>query len=270
MPGSGSVLPLAAPATGDHFKIPVVHEDDRLLAVNKPARLLSCPDRYDRNRPNLMRMLLDGVAAGKGWARERGLTYIANVHRLDFETTGVLLLVKDREALVKLANHFGSEIPKKTYVALVCGDPSEEAFTVDASLAPDAHEPGRMRWSRHGKKSRTDFEVIERFGGTTLIACHPITGRTHQIRVHLAGAGFPIYGDELYGGPSLYLSQIKRRFKFRPSEVERPLTPTLALHAWKLSVPHPTTGAAVMIEAPWPKPLEAAVRQLRLHSGFAR
>lgn len=266
MSAEGRVIPLSAPAAGEHFKIPVLFEDAWLLAVDKPARLLTSPDRYDPNRPNLMRMLLDAVAAGKPWARERGLTYVANVHRLDFETTGVLLLTKDRESLVTMANHFGSEIPRKTYIALVRGQPPKDEFVVDARLAPDARQPGLMRWARDGKKSLTRFVVAERFDGVTLLECHPATGRTHQIRVHLSGAGWPIYGDEAYGGSRLYLSQIKRGYRHKGLVEERSLTPTLALHAWRLEVPHPVTGAILTIEAPWPKALAVAVKQLRQYA----
>ena len=121
MSAASPVIKLSSPATQEYWEIPVLFEDAHLLAIDKPARLLTSPDRYDPSRPNLMRLLLDAVAAGKPWAKERGLTYIANAHRLDFETTGILLLSKDRPALVTLANHFGSEVPKKTYVALVHG-----------------------------------------------------------------------------------------------------------------------------------------------------
>jgi 23S rRNA pseudouridine1911/1915/1917 synthase len=267
MTASGPTIKLSAPATGEFWEIPVLFEDEHLLAVAKPARLLSSPDRYDAARPNLMRLLHDAVAAGKPWARERGLNYLANAHRLDFETTGVFLLAKHREALVVLANDFGSGIPQKTYLALVEGSPPEDRFSVDVKLAQDEVHPGRMRWTRDGKKSLTHFQVVERFAGVTLLSCHPVTGRTHQIRVHLKYAGHSIYGDEIYGrAMQLWLSSIKPGYRLKPGAFERPLTPSLALHAWKLELPHPVTRQPLQMEAPMPRDLQVALKYLRKYA----
>jgi len=262
-------LKLSSPATGEFWELEIVHEDARLLAINKPARLLVSPDRYDPRRPNLMRLLEAGVTEGKPWATARGLTYISNAHRLDFETTGVLLLAKDKPALVALANHFGSEVPRKTYVALVSGNPPQDAFSCDLALKPDAFKPGYMRWGRDGKKSFTEFIVRERFRGCAWVECHPHTGRTHQLRVHLKAVGHPILADPLYGdGELLRLSDLKRRFKGQRDVAERPLTPGLALHAWKLALPHPDGTGEITFTAPWPKDLEIALKYLRRFAGI--
>ena len=267
MKPASPVIKLSSPATREFWEIEVLFEDAQLLAISKPARLLTSPDRYDPNRPNLMRLLLDGVAVGKPWAKERGLTYLANAHRLDFETTGILLLAKDRPSLVTLANHFGSETPHKRYLALVRGTPEADEFTVDQPLAQDHYEIGKMRVSRTGKKSVTDFRVLEKFAGCTLLECRPRTGRTHQIRVHLKYAGHPIYGDMVYGGEWLLLSVIKRGdYRLKPGREERPLIGSLALHASKLDLPHPVTGAPVHIEAPTPREFNVALKYLRRYA----
>ncbi len=268
---AASLLPpikLSSPHTGEFWELEIIHEDARILAINKPARLLVSPDRYDPRRPNLMKLLEAGLATRRPWAEARGLTYLANVHRLDFETSGVLLLVKDKPALITLANHFGSEIPRKTYLALVSGNPAKDRFECDLSLKPDLRRPGFMRWGRDGKKSHTDFEVRERFRGCAWVACHPRTGRTHQIRVHLFALEHPVFADPLYGeGAQLFLSDLKRRFKKSGQDVaERPLTPRLALHAWKLSLPHPDGSGDVEFVAPLPNDLEVALRHLRKHA----
>lgn len=263
MKPAGPVIKLSSPETREYWPVPVRFEDAHLLALDKPARLLTSPDRYDPRRPNLMRLLHEGVAGGKSWAVERGLTYLANAHRLDFETTGVILLAKDRSTLVTLANHFGSEIPRKTYVALVRGNPGADTFTVDKPLAADRFQPGVMRISRGGKKSVTHVVVRERFRGLSLIEAHPQTGRTHQIRVHLAEAGHPIVADRVYGGAPLLLSSLKRDYHLKRGEYERPLIGSLALHAWKLELPHPVSGLPVIMEAPWPHDLEVALKYLR-------
>lgn len=262
--GKKPVLKLSSPATGGYWEIPVVYEDDDLLAISKPAGLLTSPDRYDSERPNLMKLLHAGIEGGKPWAISRGLTYLFNAHRLDFETTGILLLAKNKPALVALANLFGSEKPMKTYLALVRGVPVQTEFTVDLKLKPDPVKVGRMRWGRDGKRSCTEFRVMETFAGTCLMECRPITGRTHQIRVHLQAQALPIYGDEMYGnGARLWLSRLKPNYRKRDDVDERPLTPTLMLHAWRLTIPHPVSGESVDIEAPIPKDMEVALKYLR-------
>jgi RluA family pseudouridine synthase len=262
-------IKLSAPETREFWEIPVLFEDEHLLAINKPARLLTSPDRYDASRPNLMRLLHTAIAEGKPWAKARGLTYLANAHRLDFETTGVLLLAKDKPALVKLADMFGIEKPLKTYIALVQGTPAEDEFEVDAPLAPHPTSIGLMRVDpKRGKKSKTLFSVITKFRGYTLLKCQPLTGRTHQIRVHLRHVQLPVLGDSLYRGGKLFLSDIKRKYRAGKDKEERPLISTVALHAEELSLPHPITGDQITIHAPWPKDLEVAVKYLKMFAGL--
>ena len=259
-----AVIKLSSPATREFWEIPVLYEDEHLLALDKPAGLLTSPDRYDPQRPNLMKLLHAGIADLKPWARERALTYLSNAHRLDFETSGVILLAKNKKALFALANLFGSEKPVKHYVALVMGSMTQKTFEVDAKLAPHPVKIGLVRVDpNQGKKSRTQFEVLETFSNWTLLRCAPLTERTHQIRVHLKHAGFPIVGDELYGGKSLWLSRIKPNYRLKPGHDERPLISRVALHAETLELPHPITGATLKIAALWPKDLKVAVKYLR-------
>lgn len=260
-------LKLSAPDTGGYWEITVLYEDAHLLALDKPAGLLTSPDRYDPERPNLMRLLHAGLAQGKPWAAARGLTYLANAHRLDFETSGVLLLAKDKPSLVHLANQFGSARTDKRYLALVQGAPAEDAFRVDAKLAPHPTRPEFIRVDpKRGKQSATLFQVKERFAGYTLMECRPLTGRTHQIRAHLRSRQLPLVADTLYGGAPLLLSRLKPGYRFKQHRDEIPLMGRAALHAEYLGLIHPVTGAALVIEAPWPKDFRVALKYLRRYA----
>src|SRR5688572_31571007 len=130
----GPFIKLSAPETEDFWKVPVLYEDEALFALEKPSGLLTSPDRYDANRPNLMRLLHRDIERGAPWAKERNLSYLANAHRLDFETSGVLLLAKSKPALVALVEQFGGRVEKR-YVALVQGTPTDDSFRSEAKLA---------------------------------------------------------------------------------------------------------------------------------------
>lgn len=258
------ILKLSSPETREYWEVPILFEDDDLLAIDKPAGLLSSPDRYDPKRPNLMGLLHGGIARGIPWAKERGLTYLANVHRLDFETSGVLLLTKSKPVLVALANQFGSEKPVKEYGAFVRGGPRDTKFEVNARLSPDTIHLGRMRVDeKRGKKAITLFQVAESFRGYTFLHCQPLTGRTHQIRVHLRWKRLPILGDNFYGGSPLLLSRLKPDYRPRRDNTERPLINRLALHAHRLTFQHPASGASITVTAPWPKDFSVALKYLR-------
>ena len=259
-----ATIKLSSPATREFWEIPVLFEDEHLLALDKPAGLLTSPDRYDPERPNLMKLLHAGIEQQKPWAAERQLAYLANAHRLDFETSGILLLAKNKPSLVALANLFGSEKPLKKYIALATGQPLETSFAVDAGLAPHPVRIGQMRVDeKNGKRSKTQFEVVEQYSGWCLLRCTPLTGRTHQIRIHLKHAGFPIVGDELYGGKKLWLSRLKQDYRLKEGREERPLMSRVALHAEELTVPHPATGEPITIKSEWPKDIRVAVKYLR-------
>jgi RluA family pseudouridine synthase len=265
---SDAVIKLSSPASREFWEIPVLFEDEHLLALDKPSGLLTSPDRYDPDRPNLMKLLHAGIAEAKPWARERGLTYLSNAHRLDFETSGVILLAKNKPVLVQLADLFGAEKPVKKYIALGQGCPVEDEFEIDAKLSPHPVKVGFMRVDpKNGKKSKTKFSVLEKFSNHTLMRCEPLTGRTHQIRIHLRHAGIPIVGDQLYGGKPLWLSRLKPNYRLKEGREERPLMARVALHAEQLELKHPVTGEQVSITAPWPKDFTVAVKYLRQFSG---
>jgi RluA family pseudouridine synthase len=265
-------IKLSSPETQEFWEIPVLFEDDHLLALDKPARVLTSPDQSDPGRPSLLQLLHAGIETGKPWARERNLTYLSHAHRLDADTTGVLLFAKSKAALIALADLFGSEIPLKKYHALVRGIPQEKQFEVDAPLAPHPLKPGLMRVDPNaGKKSRTRFTLLEEFPRHeySLLLCEPLITRSHQIRAHLRHADLPVVGDELYGGKFLWLSRLKQDFRLKPGREERPLISRAALHAAELSLPHPVTKETVLIKSETPKDLKVALKYLRQFSGHA-
>lgn len=261
------VIKLSAPATREFWEVPVLFEDAHLLALDKPAGLLASPDRDVPHRPSLTALLHAGIAAGKPWARDRGLSYLMNAHRLEDEATGVILFARSKPVLMTLANFFGAENPGSQYLALVHGMPVENRFEINAKLAPHPVTPGRMCVdAQKGKRSRTVFELQETFSRNALLRCEPRTLRPHQIRVHLRHAGLRLVGDALYGGHPLWLSRLKTDYRLKEGQTERSLISRPALHAEQLILPHPITGETLTITAPWPKDLTVAVKYLRRYA----
>jgi RluA family pseudouridine synthase len=258
---------LSSPATKEFWEVPVLFEDEHLFALDKPSGLQLTPDADQPERPSLLALLHAAIAAGKPWAKERDLAYLNQAHRLDFETSGVLLLAKTKPAFVALADLFGVEKPARKYLTLAWGNPPAKNFAVDAKLAPHPIRAGHMRVDPdNGKRAHTDFEVLEQFSDWCLLRCSPVTERVHQVRIHLKHAGFPIVGDELYGGKKLWLSRIKKDFRLKEGREERPLFARSALHLEELVFPHPVTHEALTIKSEWPKDFKVAVKYLRQYA----
>lgn len=232
---------------------PVLLEDDALVVFDKPSGLLIAPDRWDKTRANLMA----AVHARLG-------EHVNNVHRLDADTSGVVLCTKTPDALRHCAAQFETHTVVKRYLALVVGNPVGDRFVIDRPIDDDPRKQGRMRVADGGKPAVTDVTVLERFRGWAFVECRPKTGRTHQLRVHLAALGCPIVADPFYGADAgIFLSSLKRNYRVKPGETERPLLGRLALHARSLELDHPSTGARTTVEAPVPKEFSVALKYLR-------
>lgn len=192
---------------GDGTRIPILYEDRTVLAIDKPAGWLLVPVHWRQTSRNLQAALESGIAAGAFWARSRNLRFLRFVHRLDAETSGVLLLARSPGAMGPLSALFEGRQVEKRYLVVVRGEPRERRWTCCLPLAEDAAGPGRMRVDRRlGRPSETVFEwlasrVDPREGPVSLVEARPLTGRTHQIRVHLAAEGHAVVGDTLYGVP---------------------------------------------------------------------
>jgi len=262
------VIKLSSQSPREYWEIPVLYEDEYLIGLDKPSGLLVSSDRFSPDRPNLMQLLHDGIAQGKPWAKERGLSYLRITHRLDPEATGIALFAKTKDVLIKLREAFGIENPGIRYLALVREIPSQPEFEVDAKTAPNPVRPGVMKIdSHHGKRSRTLFKVIEKFSRYALLTCEPLTDRPHQVRVHLRQAGFPIVGDQVYGGKPLLLSRLKPNYRLKEARVERPLISRPALHSEQTLLAHPVTGERLSFCAPRPKDIEVGLKYLRRYEG---
>ena len=234
----------------------VLHKDQDILVVDKAAGFLSVPDRWDPDAPTILAEL----GRGLGDAETKGLLV---VHRLDKDTSGVLVFARNAAAHKALSSAFETRTVAKVYHAIARGEPEWSESVCDYPLLPDGDRLHRtIIDAGHGKPSATDFKVIARYHGYCLVEARPRTGRTHQIRVHLAALGFPILADPLYGdGKALYLSSFKK--KWHGDEYsERPLISRAALHALSLEFAHPRVGEALRFEAPYPKDFKAAVAQL--------
>ena len=169
---------------GDGTRLPILHEDRSVLAIDKPRGWMLVPYSWQKTSRNLQAALVSSIAAGHFWARSRGIKFLRHVHRLDADTTGTLLLAKSRGALDSLRELFETRRMSKTYFAVVHGEPKQREWTCRLKLAPDPQCIGRVRVdARAGKYSETHFKVLATRAGLALVEARPVTGRTHQIRV---------------------------------------------------------------------------------------
>jgi 23S rRNA pseudouridine955/2504/2580 synthase/23S rRNA pseudouridine1911/1915/1917 synthase len=236
-------------------KLHTIYEDDCILAVNKPAGIATVRERSGS----------DGLA--ELLEQESG-ERVFIVHRLDKETSGIVLFAKEEAAHRNLSLQFQERAIAKTYLALVDGTLSEPEGRIDYPLSPAPKNKLTMHVNtKKGKESLTHFCVEKRFLNYTLLSVTPKTGRMHQVRVHCAAIGHPVVCDALYGSRNpLYLSGIKKDYRAKEGREEHPLLRRLALHALSLEFTHPRTGERMTLEAELPKDLRLTLRNLEKHS----
>jgi len=255
-----------APAAMPVLDLEVLYEDEHLLAIQKPAGLPVEPSRWGEHPVHLS-------GAVTSWAQERAEggpleKRPRGLHRLDLGTSGVLLFALTLEAERFYRGLFAAHTVEKVYHAIVLGM-LDEPGVVDAPIGPDERRAGQMKVDGGGKDAFTAYRPLEVFRAHTLVEARPRTGRTHQIRVHMAQAGHPLAVDTRYGGgPTLFLSQIKRAYRPKPGRPEKPLLDRLSLHAHSVRLPRfaaglPEGGELIEIVAPYPKDFEQTLRQLR-------
>jgi 23S rRNA pseudouridine1911/1915/1917 synthase len=242
------------------LKLPgiLMFENEDMVVLNKPSGLLSIPDREDSE-----------ISLKKILKEKYGEIY--TVHRLDKETSGVMVFAKNPAAHRLLSQQFEERDVEKIYLGLVSGSPQQGAGTIDAPIMESPSKRGLMVVHKKGKPSKTEYEVLEDFGIYAWLRLKIHTGRTHQLRVHMKHIGHPIACDGLYGDARpLLLSTIKHNFKLsKNEEVERPLLNRLALHSHQLTFKG-ADGTDYSFEAPIPKDLRAVLNQLTKRRAFRK
>lgn len=235
-----------------NFDYSTIYSDEDIIVLNKRSGFLIAADRYNPDAPRLD--LLAQEEFGKLYA----------VHRIDKDTSGIIIYARNLQAQRNLSMQFENRQVNKTYHALVYGHPLWEDLHVDLKLKPDGDNRHRtVVDKKFGKPSITDFHNFGSCGPYSWIEAKPKTGRTHQIRVHLAANGLSIVCDPLYSGNQkpLRLSEIKKKWNGDEDE-ERPLLSRLALHAYKIEISHPKSGEKMIFTAPYPKDMEASRKQI--------
>ena len=229
----------------------IIFENDDFVAANKPSGLLSIPDRMQSER-SLKEILLDKYGS------------IFTVHRLDKDTSGIILFAKHEAAHKYFSALFEERKIEKYYLGVVHGSPEPKTGTIDAPISEHLVNKGTMVIHKNGKASSTSYEVIDDNKAFSLVSFQLHTGRTHQIRVHAQSIGHPLVCDEVYGdGKPLRLSSIKKKYKLsKHDEEERPMINRLALHSYKL-VFDDASGKHFELVADMPKEFKALMQQLK-------
>lgn len=239
------------------IKIPAltIFENDDFIALNKPPGTLSIPDRI-QSQPSLKDHLIEKYGE------------IFTVHRLDKDTSGVIVFAKNEETHRNLSLQFENRQTGKLYYGIVSGTLPNTEGLIDVAIAEHPHKKGMMVPNPQGKPSQTEYKVLESFGMYTFLQFSILTGRTHQIRVHMKHLGNPIACDEVYGdGKPVLLSSLKKKFKLsKDVEEERPILARLGLHSAELSFKG-TNGEEHRLQAELPKDMRAFLQQLKKWKG---
>ncbi|MCC6818678.1 MAG: RluA family pseudouridine synthase [Bacteroidia bacterium] len=228
------------------FKDIVIFEDEHIIAINKPPFIASLHERFDSHAQSIIELC-------KAVNEEYSLC-----HRLDRETSGVMLIAKDNETYRHIAMQFEKRQITKVYHAVVQASVNLSDLEVDLPLYTDSKRKVQIS-AKKGKPSRTFFNTLKQYKHFSLLACMPETGRLHQIRVHAASQNLPLVCDELYGGKVPELSLIKKKVNYAHDEVSKPLMNRVALHAFSIQFSD-LSGQFIKIEAPYPKDFEVLIK----------
>lgn len=249
--------PLPSRLEPQEIALDVLHEDDHLAVIDKPAGLQVHPGAGPP-RPTLAQALL---ARYPGWTPPGSPERPGILHRLDRDTSGLLVIARTPEAWAALSRDVARRKITRRYIALAWGSPSLDAGLFEDPIGRDPRDRRRMAVARKGRSARTEWRVLRRFDGVTLFELTLGTGRTHQIRVHLARAGCPVFADAVYGGREAALARVPEGRRGFLGELLRRLN-RQALHAYHLAFRHPADGTPLRFEAPVPADMDETLSRL--------
>jgi len=249
--------------TPENIPLDIVYEDDQLLVINKPAGMVVHPGHgnYSGTLVNALAYHFENLPMNS--SERPGL-----VHRIDKDTTGLLVVARTELAMAYLSKQFAEKTSEREYVALVWGNIEEDEGTVEGNIG--RHDTNRMRMAVHesdekGKPAVTHYKVLERFGYVTLVSCQLETGRTHQIRVHMKHIGHTLFNDERYGGDAILKGTTFTKYKQFVDNCFKVL-PRQALHAKTLGFEHPITKEFLRFNSPIPQDLLDCIEKWRVYS----
>lgn len=251
----------------ENIPLEILYEDASLIVINKPAGLIVHPGKgnYTGTLAGALQYHFDTLSDVAGQHRP-GI-----VHRLDRDTSGVLVVAKDNQVHHRLSRQFEQRSVRKQYYAITWGEIAFDSDYIETFMRVHSRNREKMIACGPGGEAReanTFYEVVERFPGFTWVRLHPRTGRTHQLRVHMQHLGHPIVADRMYGGrPQLKRSDFDRRAAV--AALDEVLIRRQALHAFRLEFTHPVSGNAVAFEAPLPDDFTLTLQALREYSGAA-
>ncbi len=233
----------------------ILYEDENYLLINKISGILTIPDRYNYNLPNLINILNELYSP------------IYVVHRLDRDTSGVMLFARNEKAHKYANTLFEEQNIERIYHVFVRGQFPTNEVEIDIPLLMNMTEKGRVIPSARGKYSLTQVKLIEKYRYASLLECKLITGRQHQIRVHLTTIGYPLLVDELYSeNKAFYLSNIKRNYKIEEFSEEKPILNRLSMHSYKLEFFDEISNKTISATANYHKDFETTLKLLSKYS----
>jgi len=247
----------------ENIPLNIVYEDDDMLIIDKPAGMVVHPGHGNYNGTLLNALAFHlGISQGPDEGDERmGML----VHRIDKDTSGLLVVAKNPEAQMNLAAQFFEHSIDRLYTAVVWGNIADDEGTISGTIGRDPNDRLRFRVyddPEKGKWAVTHYRVLERYGFITVVECRLETGRTHQIRVHMSSIGHPLFNDERYGGSEIRQGTIYAKYRqFIRNCFE--ICPRQALHARTLGVTHPSTGKRICFESPLPQDMKALIAKWR-------
>ena len=233
----------------------IIYEDDNIIVLSKPSGIYTIPDRYNKLATNLYDVL------GKRYGK------IFTVHRLDRDTSGVIVFAKDAASHKNLNEQFEKQKVKKIYHVVVEGIIRDESLDIDIPISAHPVKKGLSMPSARGKESLTKLKVLERYKNATFCEIDLVTGRHHQIRVHCATIGHPLLVDKLYGKhEEFFLSSIKRKFNLKKNTEERAIISRITMHASEIEFEHPKNSNKLHFKAEYPKDFTALLQVLNKYA----